>query len=116
MKDATKMCQLIFFNLALVNFCLKMLSKSFVSLRRQDPVLELQFPTPLCIVLLCFCKTVSADRLVLAASWLLRALAAFVILLFFLQLDLKIVLSGCMKVRNLFVNSFSHCGAGFFWL
>ena len=41
----------------------------FFSLWRRDPVLELQFPTPLCVVLLCmFCNSVSADRIVMAAS------------------------------------------------
>ena len=39
MKAATVICQQIFFILALVNFFLKM---------------QLQFPTPLCVVLLCF--------------------------------------------------------------
>ena len=45
--------------LALVIFLLKILLKSaskivFFSLWRRDPVLELQFPTPLRVVLLCF--------------------------------------------------------------
>ena len=58
MKAATVICQQIFFILALVIFLLKILlksaSKSFFSLWRRDPVLELQFPTPLRVVLLCF--------------------------------------------------------------
>ena len=59
MKAATVICQQIFFILALVIFLLKILLKSaskssFFSLWRRDPVLELQFPTPLCVVLLCF--------------------------------------------------------------
>ena len=56
----------------------------FFSLWRRDPVLELQFPTPLRVVLLCsivFCNSVTADRIVMAASRLLRAGAACVILL-----------------------------------
>ena len=60
MKAATVMCQQIFSILALVIFLLFFFflsaSKSYffrsgVEIR---PVLELQFPTPLCVVLLCF--------------------------------------------------------------
>ena len=59
MKAATLICQQIFSILAPVSFFLKILLKSaskssFFSLWRRDPVLELQFPTPLCVVLLCF--------------------------------------------------------------
>ena len=58
MKAATVICQQIFFILALVIFLLKIFlksaSKSFFSLWRRDPVLELQFPTPLRVVLLSF--------------------------------------------------------------
>ena len=51
----------------------------FFSLWRRDPVLELQFPTSLRVVLLCF-AAVTVDRIGLAASRLLRAVAACVIL------------------------------------
>ena len=59
MKAATVICQQIFSILALVIFlsqnpfkkCFKIV---FFSLWRRDPVLELQFPTPLRVVLLCF--------------------------------------------------------------
>ena len=59
MKAATVICQQIFSILALVIFLLKILLKSaskssFFSLWRRNPVLELQFPTPLRVVLLCF--------------------------------------------------------------
>ena len=59
MKAATVICQQIFSILALVIFLLKILLKSaskssFFSLWRRDPVLELQFLTPLRVVLLCF--------------------------------------------------------------
>ena len=59
MKVATVICQQIFSILALVIFLLKILLKSaaksfFFSLWRRDPVLELQFPTPLRVGLLCF--------------------------------------------------------------
>ena len=46
-------CQKIVAILALVIFLLKFLLV-FLSLWRRDPVLELQFPTPLHVVLLCF--------------------------------------------------------------
>ena len=59
MKAATVICQQIFSILALVIFLLKIFFKSaskssFFSLWHRDPVLELQFPTPLRVVLLCF--------------------------------------------------------------
>ena len=60
MKAATVICQQIFSILALVIFLLKILFESaskssfFALASRSDPVLELQFPTPLRIVLLCF--------------------------------------------------------------
>ena len=59
MKAATWICQRIFSILALAIFLVKIFLKSaskssFFSLWRRDPVLELQFPTPLHVVLLCF--------------------------------------------------------------
>ena len=59
MKAATVICQQIFSILALVIFLLKNPFKKcfkivFFSLWRRDPVLELQFLTPLRVVLLCF--------------------------------------------------------------
>ena len=59
MKAATVICQQIFSILALIIFLLNILLKSaskssFFSLWRRDPVLELQFPTQLRVVLLCF--------------------------------------------------------------
>ena len=50
----------------------------FFSLRRRDPVFELQFPMPLRVVLLCFATQSPPDRIVMAASRLLLALAACV--------------------------------------
>ena len=73
----------------------------FFSLWRRDPVLELQFPTPLCVVLLCFCNSISADRIVMAASRLLRAVVAFVILLSFAAGSRKSSWSGCMKAATM---------------
>ena len=59
MKAATVICQQIFSILALVIFLLKNPFKKcfeivFFSLWRRDPVLDLQFPTQLRVVLLCF--------------------------------------------------------------
>ena len=58
MKAATVICQQIFSILALVIFLLKILlksaSKSSFFRSGVDPVLELQFLTPLRVVLLCF--------------------------------------------------------------
>ena len=64
------------------------------------PVLELQFPTPLRVVLLCFATQFSADRIVMAASRLLRAVAAFILLLFFAAGLRKSYWSGCMKAAT----------------
>ena len=47
-----------------------------------------------------FCKSVSADRIVMAASRLLRAVAALVILLSFAAEDRKSYWSGCMKAAT----------------
>ena len=59
MKAATLICQQIFSILAPVSFFLKILLKSaskssFFRSGVEIPVLELQFPTPLRVVLLCF--------------------------------------------------------------
>ena len=48
-----------------------------------------------------FCNSVSADRIVMAASRLLRAVAAFVILLSFAAGSRKSSWSGCMKAAKL---------------
>ena len=47
-----------------------------------------------------FCNSVSADRIVMAASRLLRAVAAFVILLSFAAGLRKSYWSGCMKAAT----------------
>ena len=59
MKAATVICQQICSILGLMIFLLKIIFKKcfkivFFSLWRRDPVLELQFPTQLRVVLLCF--------------------------------------------------------------
>ena len=61
-----------------------MLQNRLFSLCGQDPVLELQFPTPLRVVVLCFAiQCCRSHCTVVAASRLLRAAAACVILLSF---------------------------------
>ena len=47
-----------------------------------------------------FCNSVSADRIVMAASRLLRAVAALVILLSFAAGSRKSYWSGCMKAAT----------------
>ena len=113
-------CQQIFSILALIIFLLKFLLKSaskssFCRFGVEIPVLELQFPTPLRVVLyIVFCKSVSADRNVMAASRLLRAAAACVIL-FFLQLDLVNSIGvSASRLRQWFVSRFINFGASNF--
>ena len=105
MKASTVICQQIFSSLALVIFLLKILLKSaskssfFRSGVEIHPVLELQFLT-LARSSIVFCNSVSADRIVMAASRLLRAVAAFVILLSFAAGSRKSYWSGCMKAAT----------------
>ena len=54
------------------------------------------------------CNSVSADRIVMAASRLLRAVAAFVILLSFAAGSRKSSWSGCMKAANSRFSPFWH--------
>ena len=65
----------------------------FFSVWRRDPVLELQFPKPLR-------NSVSADRIVMAASRLLGTAPACVILLSFAAGSRKWYWSGCMKAAT----------------
>ena len=80
----------------LLKILLKNASKSSFFVWRRDPVLELQFPTPLRVVLLCF-----ATHIVMAASRLLLALAVCVILLSFAAGLRKSYWSGCMKAATM---------------
>ena len=60
---------------------------------------------------LVFCNSVSADRIVMAASRLLRAVAAFVILLSFAAGSRKSYWSGCMKAATCDLSAdFLHFG------
>ena len=104
MKAAAVICQQIFSILALVNFLLKILlesasKSSFFALASRsgfgatisDAVVRSS------IVL---CNSVSADLIVVAASRLLRAVAAFVILLSFAAGSRTSSWSGCMKAAT----------------
>ena len=53
-QAAIMICQQIFSTLALAIFLLKTILKNAFLLWRRDPVLKLQFPIPLRVVLLCF--------------------------------------------------------------
>ena len=107
MKAATVICQQIFSILALVViFLLKILLKSaskssFFSLWRRDPSgFGATISDAVARSSIVFCNSVSADRIVMAASRLLRAVAAFVILLSFAAGSRKSYWSGCMKAAT----------------
>ena len=91
--------------LARVIFLLKILVKSaskssFFPLWRRDPVLELQFCDAVARSSIVLCNSVSADRIVMAVSRLLHAVAACVILLSFAAGLRKSYWSGCMKAAT----------------
>ena len=65
------------------------------------PVLELAISDAVVRSSVVFCNSVSADRIVMAASRLLRAVAAFVILLSFAAGSRKSSWSGCMKAATM---------------
>ena len=92
MKAATVICQQIFSILAPVIFFLKILLKS---------ASKSSFFAPVARSSILFCNSVSADRIVMAASRLLLATAACVILLFFAAGLRKSYWSGCMKAATM---------------
>ena len=105
MKAATAViCQQIFFILALVNFLLKILSKSASKSSFFRSGVEIRFGATISDAVvrssIVFCNSVSADRIVMAASRLLRAVAALVILLSFAAGSRKSYWSGCMKAAT----------------
>ena len=105
MKAATMICQQIFSILALVIFLLKILLKVlqnrlFFALASRSRFWSYNFPTPLRVVLIVFCNSVSADHIVVAASRLLPALDAWVILSSFAAGLRKLYWSGCMKAAT----------------
>ena len=105
MKAATVICQQIFSILALVIFLLKILLKSaskssfFFALASRSGF-GATISDAVARSSIVFCNSVSADRIVMAASRLLRAVAAFVILLSFAAGSRKSYWSGCMKAAT----------------
>ena len=106
MKAATVICQQIFSILALVIFLLKILLKSASksSFFRSGVEIRSGFGATISDAVarssIVFCNSVSADRIVMAATRLLRAVAAFVILLSFAARSRKSYWSGCMKAAT----------------
>ena len=105
MKAAKWICQQIFSILALVIFLLKILLKSASKSSFFRSGVEISgFGATISDAVarssIVFCNSVSADRIVLAASRLLRAVAAFVILLSFAAGFRKSSWSGCMKAAK----------------
>ena len=102
MKAATVICQRIFSILALVIFLLKILLKSASksSFFRSGVGFGATISDAVARSSIVFCNSVSADRIVMAASRLLRAVAALVILLSFAAGLRKSYWSGCMKAAT----------------
>ena len=107
MKAATVICQQIFSILALVIFLLKILLKSASKSSFFRSGVEIHpsgFGATISDAVarssIVFCNPVSADRIVMAASRLLRAVAAFVILVSFAAGSRKSYWSGCMKAAT----------------
>ena len=92
-------------NFPFQNALVKSASKSSLfAFWRRDPVLELQFPRPIviCVVLLSFCNSVSAELyLECFKSRLLGAAAACVILFSFAAEDRKSYWSGCIQICDM---------------
>ena len=104
MKAATVICQQIFSILALMIFLLKILLKSasksvFFALASRSGF-GATISDAVARSSIVFCNSVSADRIVMAASRLLRAVAAFVILLSFAAGSRKSYWSCCMKAAT----------------
>ena len=106
MKAATVICQQIFFIFGASEFPSKNPFKKrfkivFFSLWRRDPSgFGATISDAVVRSSIVFCNSVSADRIVMAASRLLRAVAAFVILLSFAAGSRKSYWSGCMKAAT----------------
>ena len=104
MKAATVICQQISSILALVIFLLKILlksaSKSFFFALASRSGFGAAISDPVARSSIVFCNSVFADRIVMAASRLLRAVAAFVIILSFAAGSRKSSWSGCMKAAK----------------
>ena len=104
MKAATVICQQIFSILALVIFLLvvfpKVLQNRLFFALASRSGFGATISDAVARSSIVFCNPVSADRIVMAASRLLRAVAAFVILLSFAAGLRKSYWSGCMKAAT----------------
>ena len=100
MKAATVICQQIFSILALVIFLLKILLKSASKSSFFRSGFGATISDAVARSSIVFWNSISADRIVMAASRLLRAVAAFVILLSFAAGSRKSYWSGCMKAAT----------------
>ena len=103
MKAATVICEQMFSILALVIFLLKILLKSASKssfFRFGVEIRFWSFSDPVARSSIVFCNSVSADRIVMAASRLLAAAAACAILLSFATGLRKSYWSGCMKAAT----------------
>ena len=103
-KAAKVICQQIFSILALIIFLLKFLLKSasnrlFVALASRSGF-GAAISDAIARSSIVFCNSVSADRIVVAASRLLGAAAACVILLSFAAEDRKSYWNGCIKAAK----------------
>ena len=103
-KAAKVICQQIFAILALIIFLLKFLLKSASKSSFCRFGVEIGFGAAISDAIarssIVFCNSVSADRIVVAASRLLGAAAACVILLSFAAEDRKSYWNGCIKAAK----------------
>ena len=90
------------------NFFFKKIKIAVFVHGRLDPVLELQFVQPLCVVCnsFAFCNSVSADRSGMAASSFIAAAGACVILLCFAAESHKLHCNGSMKVGTVALTTY----------
>ena len=105
MKAATMICQQIFSILALVIFLLffffKVLQNCFFFALASRSGFGALISDAVARNSIVLCNSVSADRIVMAASRVLRAVAACVILFFFAAGLRKSYWSGCMKAPTM---------------
>ena len=100
-KAAKVNCQQIFSILALIIFLLKFLLKSASKSSFCHPVFGAAISDAIARSSIVFCNSVSADRIVVAASRLLGTAAACVILLSFAAEDRKSYWNGCIKAAKM---------------
>ena len=119
MKAATVICQQIFSILALMIFLLKILLKSASKSSFFRSGVEIRFWSYISDAVarssIVFCNSVSADRIVMAASRLLRAVAAFNTIIVFCSWISEIVLEWLHEGCDMdLLADFLHFGASDF--